>query len=65
MPEEKPTHTVKLRPSTCGRMYRVVELISKNGWSEVGTARGDQPTQANVIDEALAQLEAKFKKGKS
>lgn len=61
--DDKPTQTVKLRPSTCERMYRIADLIAKRGWREVSETRGDPATQANIIDEALTQLEAKFRKG--
>ena len=59
--EEKASHTVKVRPSTVARLYRLMELISMRGWSAVGTDRSESPTQAHVIDEALTQLETKLK----
>ncbi len=64
MPEEKATHTVKVRPSTIARLYRLMEMISAQGWNAVGTVRSESPTQAHVIDEALTQLETKLKGSK-
>lgn len=48
--------TVRVQSSTRDKLGELVTLVRTRGWSACGADRGDPPSQAAVVDEALSQM---------
>lgn len=54
--------TVKIKVESYERLKKTLEQVIQYGWSKIRAVRQDQPTLANLVDEAVSRLDRDSRK---